>query len=168
MWTPEQLTQPAPWCSEPLQACPAFVTCSSQAPPALQPGVPGSPVRCPRLSRQVPPALQPGVPGSAAMCPWLSSQASPVLQAGAPSSPARRPGSVPPATQLVCSPAFPSVSGLGPRRTVTSCFSQSCSDSSLDLQFSSFFAHHNPIHSWSMNPVSSRKPAVNVPAGLFL
>lgn len=57
VWTPEWLTQAAPWCSEPLQACPAFVTCSSQAPPALQPGVPSSPARRPRLCSQAPPAL---------------------------------------------------------------------------------------------------------------
>ena len=91
MWTPEQLTQPAPWCSEPLQACPAFVTCSSQAPPALQPGVPGSPVRCPRLSRQVPPALQAGAPSSPARRPRLCSHASLALQSGVPGSPGRCP-----------------------------------------------------------------------------
>lgn len=65
MWTPEWLTHAAPWCSEPLQACPAFVTCSSQVPLALQPGTP-------RLSSQAPPDF----PGRR---PQLCSQASPAL-----------------------------------------------------------------------------------------
>ena len=35
VWVPERLTRAATWCSEPLQACPAFVKCSSQASQAL-------------------------------------------------------------------------------------------------------------------------------------
>lgn len=109
VWVPERLTRAAAWCSEPLQACPAFLKCSSQASQALH-HLPPDPV-CPPACSSV---------------YWFRARTY---------------------CNFLLLPIF---LRLFPRSGILF-----------------FLAHHDPAHSWSLNPVSSRKPSVNAQAGLF-